>query len=250
MSVRHCLAALAVLGWIWTAGSLCARGAEAAVEETPAAAAESHADHDHADHDHADHDHADHDHADHDHVGGHDDHGAEAAHGAGHSEPNPLEVDPDLAIFTAIVFLVLLFVLGKFAWGPIVTALEHREKQIANNIAAAAEKHAEAKELLTDYQGKLAKASDEVRLMLEEARRDAEHTKAEILAEAKAAAQAEHERAMRDVRNATDAALKEIGESGANFAVDLASKILQKELTADDHTRLIRDAVGKFPSRN
>jgi F-type H+-transporting ATPase subunit b len=83
---------------------------------------------------------------------------------------------------------------------------------------------------------------------LDEARRDAEHTKAEILAEAKAAAQAEHGRAMREVRNAKEAALKEIGEASANFAVDLAAKIVEKEINPADHSRLIREALVKFPT--
>lgn len=168
----------------------------------------------------------------------------------GHSEPNPLTFDPDLAVWTGIVFLVLLTVLGKFAWGPVVAALDQRERQIADDIASAANKHEEAKELFADHEQKLAGAADEVREMLEEARRDAEHTKSEILAEAKAAAQAEHDRAMRDVQNAKDAALKEIGEFGANFAVQLAGKIVEKELTAEDHTRLIRESISNFPSRN
>ena len=178
----------------------------------------------------------------------HDSHGEHGDHVA--SEPNPLAIDPDLAVWTAIVFLILLLVLGKFAWAPIMAALEQREKSVADHISSAADKHEQAKEMLADYETKLANAANEVREMLEEARRDAEHTKSEILAEAKAAAQAEHERAMRDVRNATDAALKQIGETGANFAVELAGKIVQKELTAEDHTRLIRDAISNFPSRN
>ncbi len=180
-------------------------------------------------------------------------HGSDA-HAAGtHTEPagvNPLALDTDLAFWTAIIFVVLLTVLGKFAWGPIVKALDDREQGIADNIAAAENQHVEAKRMLGDYETKLATAADEVREMLEEARRDAEHTKGEIVAEAKAAAQAEHDRAMRDVHNAKHAALKEIGEAGANFAVDLAGKIVEKELSADDHDRLIREAVSQFPSDN
>src|SRR5437870_13521471 len=55
--------------------------------------------------------------------------------------PNPLAVDPDLAIWTAVVFLLLLLVLGKFAWPQITEALEERERKIADNIAAAAARH-------------------------------------------------------------------------------------------------------------
>ena len=173
----------------------------------------------------------------------------EASHAAGTAaDDGILAAPPDLAIWTAVVFLVLLAVLWKFAWGPISEALDRREQGIADNIAAAAATNAEAKQLLVDYEAKLAGTADQVREMLEEARRDGEHTKAQIVAEAKAAAGAEKDRAMRDVRNAKESALKEIGEMGANLAVELASKIVEREVSPQEHTQLIKDAVAKFPS--
>ncbi len=161
---------------------------------------------------------------------------------------NPSEWRSELAIYTFIVFALLLLILLKFAWGPISQALEQREQNIAGHIAAAEAKHEEAKQLLADYERKLAGAADQVRELLEEARRDAEHTKAEILSEAKAAAQAEHDRAMRDVRNATDAALKQLAETSANLAVDLAGRIVQQRMTPEEETRLIREALAKLPN--
>ncbi len=160
----------------------------------------------------------------------------------------PLPFDPDLAICTLIVFVVLLLVLAKFAWGPIMEALEHREQGIADHISAAEAKNEEAAQLLVDYEKRLSNAANEVRELLEEARRDAEHTKGQIVAEAKAAASAEHERAMRDVGNAKDAALQAIAEVGADMAVTLAGKIVKKELKAEDHAELVREAVVRFPT--
>src|SRR5687768_11894973 len=93
----------------------------------------------------------------------HDDHAAGAHHGdehggdhaagdhGGHGNTNPLSVDPDLAIFTAIVFLCLFLVLSKFAWRPIMHGLEAREKHVAGEIAAAEERHREAQELLAKH---------------------------------------------------------------------------------------------------
>ena len=68
--------------------------------------------------------------------------------------------------------------------------------------------------------------------MLEEARHDAENTKQQIVAEAKSAAQAEHERAMRDIRTATDAAVEELSQRSADLAVELAGKVISAKLTA------------------
>jgi F-type H+-transporting ATPase subunit b len=181
---------------------------------------------------------------------------APGAEGAVHAQakPDPLAFDPDLALFTVIVFLLLLAILGKFAWGPIVEGLEKRERQIADNIAAAERSGEEARRMMAEYQAKIASAADEVRAMLDEARRDAEHTKQEIVAEAKIAAAAEHDRQIREIRTATDSALKQLAETSANLAVDLAGKIIRQKLNPQDHQKLIREAVEKFarsqPSRN
>lgn len=156
------------------------------------------------------------------------------------------EVKGDLAIFTFVVFLLLLGILYKFAWGPISAGLEKREHRIAEHIAAAERSHQEAKAMLAEYERKLAAAQDEVRAILDEARRDAEHTHQEILAKAKAEAAAEAARARHDVETARDQALKQLIETSANLAVDLAGQILKAKLSPADHSKLISEAVAKF----
>lgn len=175
----------------------------------------------------------------HDHIG-------LAGAGAALEEPN--EVRTDLALFTLIVFLLLLLILWKFAWGPIVASLEKREATIANHIADAERIHEEAKLLLAQYEQKLAAAANHVREMMEEARRDAEHARQRILAEAKTAAEAERARALHEIEAATDQAIKSLAERSAQLAVDLAGKILKTSLSQADHTRLIQEAMAKFPA--
>jgi F-type H+-transporting ATPase subunit b len=167
-------------------------------------------------------------------------HGEE--HGAGN--PNPLAFDPDLALFTLGVFILLFILLAKFAWPAISAALDEREQGIRNNITDALAKHEEAKQMLVQYEAKLASAANEVRALLDEARRDAEATKNQILVEAKAAADAERDRALRDVERAAEAAMKNIAETIANQAVDLAGKVVSRNLTGDQHTQLVRDAMN------
>ena len=185
---------------------------------------------------------------------GGDSHVDASDHGTGGGDPNPLAFDIDLAICTAVVFALLLFVLGKAAWPQISTALDEREKRIEGNIADAAAKHEDAKQLLAEHEAKLAKAADEVRELLEEARRDAEHTKSEIIAEAKKAADLERDRALRDVERAADTALKSLAESSANLAIDLAGKVVKQNISADQQAQLVRDALSSLaassPSNN
>jgi F-type H+-transporting ATPase subunit b len=170
------------------------------------------------------------------------------------SAKDPAHLSPDLAIYTAIVFMIVLIVLWRFAWGPISRALDDRERHIADNIGAAERQNQEARRLLGEHQKKLDSVQDEVRAIIEEARRDARHTQDEILAKAREDAQRERDRAIRDIDLATQAALKELGERSVDLAVQLAGKIVTSKLSPDDHARMVKDAVARFaksgPSRN
>ncbi len=192
-------------------------------------------------------------HVDHGHVGtapGAAEHG-DAGHAA--ATPNPLRWKTDLALWTLVVFLVLFTVLYKFAWGPIATGLDKREHRIAEHVAAAEKAHRDAQDMLAQYDRKLTSVQDEVRAILDEARRDAEHTGQQIRAQAQSEGEAFKARAEREIDTATQQALRSLAEQAANLAVDLAGKIVKTRLTAADHAGLIADAVAKFPegmSRN
>lgn len=181
-------------------------------------------------------------------------HAADLGHAnAGKALADATEVRGDLAIYTFVVFVLLLAILWKFAWGPIAAGLDRREKAIANNIAAAEEAAEEARRLTSQYEGKLAAASDEVRQLLDEARRDAEHTKQSILDEARDAAGKERDRTLREIESAKQGALKELADTSADLAVSLASRIVKAKLSAEEHSQLVRDAVSQLasgPSKN
>ncbi|MBN2294934.1 MAG: F0F1 ATP synthase subunit B [Pirellulales bacterium] len=159
---------------------------------------------------------------------------------------NPLDFKKDLALFTAIVFIVLLLILWKFAWKPICTALDNREQAVADQIAVAAKRNEEARQILAQYDEKLASAKDEVRDILDKARQDAEGVGQEIVEAAKKDSQAEHQRAMREIDAATGAALKELAQKSATMAVELAGKIVGSELRAADHAKLVEQTVAQF----
>jgi F-type H+-transporting ATPase subunit b len=192
----------------------------------------------------------------------HDD--SKKAHGDGHGHhlgkpatpdaTNILSFSEDLAIFTFIVFVIVLIILWLFAWGPISRALDERERRISDHIAAAQRQNEEARRMLVQYEKKLESAQGEVRAILEEARRDAAHTQDEILAKAREDAQRERDRAVREIDQARQTALKELGEKSVDLAVELAGKIVASKLSPDDHARMVQDAVTRFakaePSRN
>ncbi len=209
--------------------------------------------------------HGDADHSDGDHDGHGESHGGGhgESHGGGHHDPFDLtaanatdsleaveEVRADLAIWTVVVFALLLAVLGKFAWGPICKALDEREQGIASQIDEAHRSNEEARRLLAEHEEKVAKASDEVREMLDKAKADAESQKASILAAAEAAAKSEKDRAVREIHAAKNTALEQLAESSVDQALGLAGSIVGKKLDKKDHASLIQDALKHIPSDN
>ena len=168
---------------------------------------------------------------------------------SGAGDINPLAPSAwklDLALWTAVVFLCLLVVLGKFAWKPLMAGLDKREHGIADQIAQAEAANQQAKQLLADYQRKLADAKDEVRGIVEQGRRDAEKLGHELLDQAKEEARTEHARAVKQIEAAADAVAKNLADRSAAMAVELAGKIVGSKLNLADHTRLIDEAVSGF----
>jgi F-type H+-transporting ATPase subunit b len=169
---------------------------------------------------------------------------AEAAGGGPSS--NPLNVDRTVAIATVVVFLLLLFILSKTAWKPILQGLQAREKGIRDAVEGAEKANAAAKALLARYEEKVATAADEARAIVEEGRKDGEALRAQIHAEATAEAGRVRDRALKDIEIAKDGALKEIYDRVAVVATEVAGKILEQRLDPAEHRRLVDEAVASY----
>ena len=171
----------------------------------------------------------------------------------GHANTNPIEVKGDLAIWTAVVFLIVMGILWKFAWGPIAEGLDKREQRIADEISSAEKSNADARDLLQQYQDRLTASEDEIRQMIEAGKRDAEKIGDGIVEKARGEAEADKRRALEEIDLATAGALKELAELSASLAVDLAGKIISEKLDKKAHSSLIAKAVSRFsetPSKN
>ena len=181
-------------------------------------------------------------------------HGPEIGHNApaGVSQKDfesPAWFQTDLAVWSFAVFLGLLGLLTKFAWKPIMQGLEKREEGILRQIAETKASNEEARRMLASYERRLAEASEEVRGMLEEARRDADNTRQAIVAEARKAADDEKARAKHEIQLAKDDALSQIAEKAGRLAVEVAGKFLRDKLGNDDQARLVRESVASLSSR-
>ena len=159
---------------------------------------------------------------------------------------DPGSIATDMAIYTLIVFLLMVIILRVAAWTPIKKALEDREQGIIDHIADARRSAEKAERLLEEYEDKIAAAAQEANEIVAEGRRDAEATKDRIVKEAEEAATAERDRALNDIEIARDAALQDVAEKSADIAVMLAGKIVNKELNASDHQLLIKETLDNI----
>ena len=163
---------------------------------------------------------------------------------------NPFAGDIGNALWTVIIFVLVLIVLGKFAWGPILDALQKREQFIHDSLAQAKKDREEAEASLKEYVQKLQQAKAEASALVEEGRRDAEVLGRKIGEDAKAEADRMVERARREITVATETAVSELYSLSSKLATDVASRVIQKELTGTDHERLIAEAIDEFKSVN
>ncbi len=172
--------------------------------------------------------------------------GPAGGEGSAGPEINPMAWNADLALWTAVVFLLVLAILWRFAWKPIASGLDKREQRIRDEFAAAEKAHADAQQLLAGYQKRLAETGEEVRKMLEAARRESERQGQQIVAEARTAAEAEKQRGLNEIQRATAGALKELADRSAGLAVELAGQIVGARLDRASHAQLIERAVADF----
>jgi F-type H+-transporting ATPase subunit b len=168
------------------------------------------------------------------------------AYAAEGGSASPFAGDLGTAIWTLVIFGLVVVVLGKFAWGPILNGLQKREDFITKSLEDAKQNRDEAEARLKEYEAKLREAQEEASRLVDEGRRDAEVLRSKIEGQAREEATALLERAKREIRIATDSAVKELFSLSASLATDVAQRVIKKELSAEDHERLIADAVEEL----
>ncbi len=161
-------------------------------------------------------------------------------------EPNIFAGGLSNAIITLVVFVIVVTILGKYAWPPLMKRLEEREETIRGSLLHAKQEREAAEKLLADYQAQVAKARDEATAIVEEGRRDAEAVRQRMHEEARAEADQMIERAKREIGLARDAAVKELYDQTAELAVNVASGIIKKSLSPTDHGDLVQQSLEQM----
>ncbi|MDP6153332.1 MAG: F0F1 ATP synthase subunit B [Phycisphaeraceae bacterium] len=145
-----------------------------------------------------------------------------------------------------IAFVILLVVLRKFAWGPILSGLQDREAKIKGDLEEAEKAANEANATLTEYKAKLADAQEQARAMIDQSRGDAQRVAAEIKDDTQNEINQMKERAQQDIGAAKEQALGEIYQQTAALATDVAGRILQRQIDETDQQRLVDESLGQL----
>ena len=160
---------------------------------------------------------------------------------------NPLvQPDPGLYIWTIATFLVLVGLLAKFAWGPLLAAMAARQDAIRKSLDEARQAKQELERLNVESARILAQARIEAEAILSATRSDATQFREELKQQARADAAAIVKNAEKQVELETTRALQEIRQEAVNLSVTIASKLLQRNVSKDDNLRLIEDTFKQI----
>jgi F-type H+-transporting ATPase subunit b len=163
---------------------------------------------------------------------------------------NPFGGNIGNTIWTLIIFGVVLWVLKRFAWGPILTGLQRREEFIHHSLDVAKRDREAAEARLREYEEKLSVAREEATRLVEEGRRLGEITRRKVEEEARTAGEAMIERAKREIGVARDTALRELYDKSAELATGMARAILKRQIAPEDHSRMVKDALAELDGRD
>ena len=164
---------------------------------------------------------------------------------------NPLvQPDPGLYIWTILTFLVLLTLLAKFAWGPLLKALESRQDTIRRSLDDAQKAKAELERLQQESAQIVRQARVDADAIISQSRTDGAQLREEIRAKAKEDADGIIKNAERQIQLETTRAIQQIRHEAIDLSVEIASKIIQRNLSKEDNEKLIAEALKQVETRS
>ena len=163
------------------------------------------------------------------------------------SSPNPLvQLDPGLFIWTILTFLLLCFVLAKFAWKPLLNALKSRENDIRSSIEDARKAKSELENLNQEAEKIIAEARSDAQEIRSEAKNSAEKIKAEIKSQAEDDVKKIKDEANNQIQVEKDKAISEIRQEVVTLTISVAEKVIGKNLSVKDNQQLIEKSISNL----
>lgn len=163
---------------------------------------------------------------------------------------NPLvQPDPGLFIWTILTFLVLVGLLARFAWRPLLQALEGRQAAIAKSLEDAQRARQELERLQRESAQMMRQARTEAEAIVSRSRSDAEALREELKQKSRAEAAAIVKNAEKQIQLETARAIQQIRKETIDLSVAIASKILRRQVSKDDHEALIEETLKQVETR-
>ena len=159
--------------------------------------------------------------------------------------PNPLIPGVNEIIWGGAAFAILLVVLWKYGIPPIRNMMKQREDRIREDLERAEQARTEAEGELANYRRQVTEARNEAARIIEEARQSADEVKRQIQAQAEADAAETRTRAQEDIRLATDRAQADLQGRVADLSIELAEKIVERNLDRDTQLALVESYIGQ-----
>ncbi len=159
-----------------------------------------------------------------------------------------MDLKPGLTLWTAITFLVLLVVLSRFAWGPIVKMLDERERTIRGAIDQAKKERAEAEKLLAEQKESLAVARREAAELAKKGQQEVEALRGELTARAKKEADDLVASARQQIQEERAKAVAELKSQVADLAIDAAARLIQANLDEKAQRALVEEYIKQLPA--
>ena len=160
---------------------------------------------------------------------------------------NPLvQPDPGLFIWTIATFLVLLFLLQRFAWKPLLDALENRQETIRKSLNDADQAKVELQQVQEESNRIVAKARVDADAIITTSRADALKLQEELRAKARLEAEGIVKNAEREIQQQTNQSLAQIREEAVDLSLAIASKLIQRNLSKKDNETLIQDTLNQI----
>ncbi|MCH8820452.1 MAG: F0F1 ATP synthase subunit B [Acidobacteria bacterium] len=162
---------------------------------------------------------------------------------------NPLvQPDPGLFIWTILTFVVLLVLLGKFAWKPLLAALDRRHEMIKDSLDDARKAQQELERLQQESKQIISGARVEAQSILAKTRSEAEKLKGEMRQKAKEEADSIVRNAEKRIQVETEKAISEIRGEVVELSLLVASKLMEKNLSKEDNQSLIEESLQQIES--
>lgn len=162
------------------------------------------------------------------------------------AEPNVFQLSTNVSFWTLVIFVILLVVLSKFAFPPILGYANAREQRIQDILDAAARDREEAERILEEQRRELAEARQQAQQILADARQAGERVRREALEQARAEQEELVARAKQELEREREAAIEALRREAVDLSLAAASRLLGKRVDAEEDRTLVRDYLNQL----